>query len=254
MTEQPKVSIITPVYNASKYIVLTMDSVLAQSYDNWEMVMVDDCSSDNSVNIVKSYQAKDSRFRLIELEENSGSGIARNTAIKAAEGRIIAFLDSDDIWHQDKLKLHVQFMLDNDAPFSHTSYGYIDEKGEKIKSTFHVSKKPVTYKMGLKRTEISCLTAMYDTQYVGKRYMSTHRRKQDYALWLDILKNGFHSIPLDKELAYYRQHSGSATSNKTTLIKKHFLFLREQEKLNLFQSLYYTSWWMLNGFIRYYLK
>ena len=144
-------------------------------------------------------------------------------------------------------------MLRRNIGFSHTSYGYLDEKGNVIKSTFHVSKNPVEYKDLLKRTEISCLTAMYDVEIIGKFYMSEHRRKQDYALWLSILKTGAKSFGLDEELAYYRQRNNSATSNKFNLIGKHFSFLRETQEMNTIQAAKYTILWMVNGLVRYYL-
>lgn len=247
-----KVSIITPVFNSSEFIEETMISVINQSYINWEMIFVDDCSSDNSVEIIKEYQKKDDRFKLFLLDKNSGSGVARNKAILEASGEIIAFLDSDDLWVPEKLEKHVSFMIKHDAAFSHTSYGFIDENGNKIKETYHVSDKPVTYKKLLKRTEISCLTAMYDARKTGKQYMPELMRKQDYGLWLTILKLGFNSIPLKEELAFYRQRKNSATSNKFKLILKHFTFLRKNEQLSVLQSIYYTLYWGVNGVIKYY--
>lgn len=248
-----KVSIITPVYNSEEFLSECLDSVLAQSYSNWEMIMVDDCSSDRSIEIIEEYIKRDDRFILFQLESNQGSGIARNKAIKEAKGEIIAFLDSDDIWHPKKLEIHLAFMIEKNAAFSHTSYGYINEEGEKIRDTFHVSAKPVGYKDLLKRTEISCLTAMYNVAQLGKMYMPDLRRKQDYALWLSILKRDMKSYPLDEELAFYRQRENSATSNKFALIGKHFVFLWKYEKLNPFSSFYYTLMWIYNGLIKYYI-
>ncbi|AIM60223.1 hypothetical protein IX49_06700 [Cellulophaga lytica] len=250
----PKVSIITPLYNAQRFVSLAIDSVISQSYTNWEMIIVDDCSSDNSVEIVNKYVNVDSRITLLKLETNSGSGPARNKAIEFASGRIIAFLDSDDIWAPNKLEVHVKFMIENKAAFSHTSYGFIDESGDTVNKTYHVSNHPIDYWDLLKRTEISCLTAMYDTQLIGKRYMPPLRRKQDYGLWLSILKSGVVSIPLDQELAFYRQVKGSATSNKSKLIFKHLVFLYKHQNLNIFQTVYYFSYWAINGFKKYYIN
>lgn len=254
MNKTPLVSIITPVYNTERFVALAMNSVLEQTYQNWEMILVDDCSSDNSVPIIEEFMARDDRFKLIKLKSNSGQGVARNKAIDMAKGPIIAFLDSDDIWLPAKLELHVKFMVENNAAFSHTSYGYIDEVGKVIKSTFHVSKDPVGYRDLLKWTEISCLTAMYDIRHVGKMYMPDLRRKQDYALWLSILKRGFKSLPLDEELAYYRQVKGSVTSNKWKLIIPHWEFLRVREGLSFFESVYYLLCWMLSGIWKYYIR
>jgi teichuronic acid biosynthesis glycosyltransferase TuaG len=248
------VSIITPVYNASEFLEETLLSVISQTYGNWEHLLVDDCSTDHSLDILKQYSIIDNRFKIYENSDNRGSGYTRNRAIEMAMGRYIAFLDSDDLWHPEKLSLHIAFMHQNNSVFSHSSYGYIDENSQKIKNTFHVSRLPVTYYDLLKRTEISCLTAMYDAESIGKFYMSDHQRKQDYALWLSILKVGHRSHGLDEELAYYRQHEGSATSNKFDLLGKHVAFLKETQGFNTPTALYYTAYWLVNGIIRYYLK
>lgn len=249
-----KVSIITPVFNAEKFLKETLQSVLNQTYSDWEMILVDDCSTDGSWSILERFAQSDKRFRIFKSVKNRGSGVARNFAIEKAEGQYIAFLDSDDIWTPNKLTVQVDFMNKNNIAFSHTSYGYINEKGDRIKSTFHVSKHQVSYTDLLMRTEISCLTAIYDCKMIGKYYMTEHRRKQDYALWLNILKSGVKSYPIDQELAFYRQSKTSATHNKTRLIAKHYEFLKETQNFNTFQAIYYTIFWMINGFIRYYLK
>lgn len=249
-----KVSIITPVYNSEKYLEFSINSVLQQTYQNWELRIVDDCSTDNSVEILKKYAELDKRIKPCFLRDNCGAGIARNKAIELAEGKIIAFLDSDDIWLPNKLKTHVTFMSEMKAAFSHTSYGFIDEEGKVVNKTFHVSNKAITYKDLLKRTEISCLTAMYDVDKIGKMYMPDLRVKQDYALWLSILKRGFTSVPLDEELAFYRQRKNSNTNKKSKLIIKHLKFLYNIEKLNLIKTLYYTGWWAVNGLSKYYLS
>src|SRR5690606_3490087 len=157
-------------------------------------------------------------------------------------------------WLPKKLETHVTFMLEMKAAFSHTSYGFIDEEGKIINKTFHVSNKPIGYKDLLKRTEISCLTAMYDVDKIGKMYMPDLRVKQDYALWLSILKRGFTSVPLDEELAFYRQRKNSNTNQKSKLIIKHIKFLYKIEKLNIIETIYYTGWWAVNGLAKYYLS
>jgi teichuronic acid biosynthesis glycosyltransferase TuaG len=247
------VSIITPLFNCEKFIYETIESVISQDYTNWEMIIVDDCSDDKSVEIVRKLISIDDRIQLIINKTNKGSGHSRNLAIKKAKGEFIAFLDSDDIWSPNKLSIHLDFMHKNNSAFSHTSYGYIDEFGNKIMSTFHVSRNPVKYTDLLKRTEISCLTAMYDVRKIGKMYMPDLRRKQDYALWLDILKLDFKSDPLDLELAYYRQRSNSNTSNKFKLIFDHWKFLRLREKIPFIKSFYYLSCWAFGGLRKYYL-
>jgi len=248
------VSIITPLYGSKDFVLKAIQSVQKQTYENWEMLIVDDCSNDGSVEIVENEARNDSRIKLFRNKINIGAGPSRNVAIKAATGKYIAFLDSDDIWHPEKTEKHVAFMQKNNAVFSHTSYGYLDEDDNVIKSTYHVSGSPVSYHALLKRTEISCLTAMYDCEVIGKFYMPDLRRKQDYALWLSILKTGVVSMPLDQELAWYRQRTVSNTSNKFVLIGGHWTFLREHEKLNVFKSFYYLSCWALGGFVKFYVK
>lgn len=248
------VSIITPLFNSERFLSDCVESVLQQTYRNWEMIIVDDCSSDSSYALANQFAEKEPRIRVFQLNTNSGSGVARNKAIKEARGSIIAFLDSDDVWHSQKLSRHLKAMLQAKAAFSHTSYGYMSENGKKLTKKLEVSNDWVDYKGLLKRTEISCLTAMYDVRVVGKVYMPVLRRKQDYALWLEILKRGHMSFPVNECLAWYRQVEGSATSKKSSLIIKHYFFLRQTQSLSRFASLYYTIYWLVNGIIRYYIK
>lgn len=250
---EPLVSIITPVYNSSEFLIETIESVLAQSYINWEHIFVDDCSIDNSVQIIKKYIDKDPRIKLFQLPKNMGAGPSRNFAIKEAKGKYIAFLDSDDYWIPEKLAIQIRYMEDNFIDFSHSSYGYWNTKSEIIRKPFIVSDYPLSYKDLLKRTEISCLTAIYNQETIGKMYMPELRLKQDYALWLSILKKGYKSYPQQEILAYYRQRKGSATNNKFKLIYKHYRFLVDSESLNSFNAIKYTFFWIKNGLVKYYI-
>jgi teichuronic acid biosynthesis glycosyltransferase TuaG len=252
--EQPLVSIVTPVFNSGKFISGTIRSVLNQTYKNWEHILVNDCSTDDSLEIISSFASSDSRFKVFHLEVNSGSGVARNLAIKNASGKYIAFLDSDDTWIPERLEHHIEFMERGGYEFSHSSYGYLNEDGSVIPKIYEVSADPVDYRKLLKRTEISCLTAVYNQEKIGKFYMPDLRRKQDYALWLSILKSGIKSYPFPEVLAYYRQRKGSATSNKFRLILKHYKFLRENEKLVIYSSIKYTFYWAVGGIFKYYFK
>lgn len=251
---QPLVSIITPVYNSAQFLEPTIHSVLAQSYSNWEWVLVDDCSTDGSFELLGAFQARESRVKLFRNSHNLGQGKSRNFAIEKASGDFIAFLDSDDLWKKEKLSVQIDYMLRQQVHFTHTSYGYIDERGNKIKDTFHVSSYPVSYRDLLRRTEISCLTAIYNSKVLGKFFMTEDRIKEDYALWLGILKTGVTSHGLDQELAFYRQHGNSTTSKKHKLILDHYIFLRDNQGLGTFQSLKYTLAWIINGFLRYYIN
>lgn len=247
------VSIITPLFNSENYLKECIDSVLRQTYSKWEMIIVDDFSTDDSYGIAAEYVKIDKRIKLFRLSKNMGAGVARNYAIEKAKGSIIAFLDSDDLWHPKKLELHLAEMERNKAAFSHTSYGYILNDGTVSNKISRVSKELVTYKDLLRYTEISCLTAMYDVRVLGKMYMPNYRKKQDYGLWLNILKTGVHSLPVDIPLAWYRQVKGSSTSKKYKLVFQHYSFLRDSQDLGVFKSVLYTLFWITNGIRKYYI-
>lgn len=249
----PLVSIITPVYNSEKFLKEVSLSVLNQTYSNWEWLVVDDCSKDKSREILKELSDLDDRINIFLLEKNMGSGSARNIAIEAAKGKYIAFLDSDDLWMENKLEKHIDFMKENNAVLSHTAYGFLNEKGDRIMDTYSVGKNPVTYKMLLKKNVIGCLTAIYNQESLGKCYMPDVRLKQDYALWLSILKKGYVSLPLNEELSMYRQVKGSATNNKFKLVFKHYTFLRKYVELSRLEAIKYSIHWGLNGLKKYYL-
>ena len=251
--DEPLVSIITPVFNSEKFLPETIESVLNQTYKNWEHLIIDDSSNDGSWKVIKSFTEKDNRIKAFKLTENSGSGVARNYAISKARGKFIAFLDSDDLWVDNRLQDHIKFMMDGDYVFSHSSYGYIKEDGSLLNKVYQVSGREVDYKSLLKRTEISCLTAIYDQERIGKFFMPDLRRKQDYGLWLSILKAGYKSMPYPEVLAYYRQRKGSVTNKKSRLIIQHYEFLRNNEHLNILKSIKYTLYWGIGGAFKYFL-
>jgi len=210
------VSIITPVFNSQKYISNTIESVLSQTYLQWEHILVDDCSSDNSAALIKSYVARDPRIKYHCLEKNSGAGIARNKAIELAKGNYIAFLDSDDLWHPEKLDMQLLFMQKNGYHFSFTDYDMINENGQKL-SKLMIAKPVLTYKKALFKNPIGCLTAMYDVDFFGKEYMPVIRKRQDYGLWLKLLKKT-DGYGLNECLASYRIGNESISANKIALI------------------------------------
>lgn len=231
------VSIITPVFNSEKYIEACLASVLSQSYDNWEHILVDDCSEDNSPAIIHRYAATDARIKYVRLKKNSGPGISRNKGIELAAGQYIAFLDSDDLWYPEKLEKQLEFMSENNYAFTFTSYDKIDEQGEKT-GEINLAKPRVTYRKALFKNPIGCLTVIYDVNYFGKQYMPEIRKRQDFALWLNLLKktDGF---GLDEVLSSYRERSGSISSNKVGLIRYEWHIYRQQEKLSVVKSLFY---------------
>lgn len=232
------VSIVTPLYNAEKYIEETILSVLNQTYINWEMLIIDDCSSDKGPNIVKKYIKQDKRIKYIKLEENSGAAISRNKAIELAEGEYIAFLDSDDLWKKEKLEKQINFMKENNYAISFTEYEEINENGKKLNILIKSPQKPVTYRSYLLTNPIGCLTGMYSVKKLGKVYMPLLKNREDTGFWLNILKKDV-AYSLKENLADYRVRKGSLSFNKFSLIKFHWNLYREVEKLSLIESLFY---------------
>lgn len=244
------VSIITANYNCEKFIDDTVNSVLSQTYKNWEMIIVDDVSTDKSIEIIQKYVEKDRRIKLIQLEENSGAAVARNRAIEEASGRFIAFLDSDDLWTSNKLEKQLNFMIENKYAFTYTNYDLIDENNIRYGKTFKAQKK-ATYASLLKTCTIGCLTAIYDTKKIGKIYMPLIRRRQDYGLWLRILKVVPKAYCLQESLAIYRRRQNSISSNKKKAALFQWKIYRDVEKLNIFSSSYYFVHYAINGFKKY---
>lgn len=247
MQTKPLVTVITPTYNAERFIGQTIESVLMQSYENWEMIICDDCSTDGTVTIVEEYMKKDSRLKLIKLKENSGAAVTRNTAINEAKGRFIAFLDSDDMWLPQKLEKQVEFMLKKDIAFSFTAYEVINDDGSSTSKVVSVPKE-VDYHYLLKNTIIGCLTVMLDREKLGIIQMPTYRTRQDFALWLSILKKGYKAYGLKECLAKYRKTAGSISRNKVKAAKQNWIIYREHEKLNLFYALWCFINYAWNGY------
>lgn len=226
------VSIITPAWNSSAYIAETIDSVLDQTYGDWEMIVGDDCSNDSTSHIVRGYMALDDRIRLISLEKNVGPAQARNAAIRAARGRYIAFLDSDDLWHPQKLERQLDFMQSHGYAFTFTNYQRI--KGHRA-TPMNVIRVPHTigYSAYLKNTIIGALTVILDRQQTGDFQMPNIRSSHDMALWCEILKRGFRAYGLRETLAYYRVMSGSNTARKVKAACDVWKVYREIEHLKL---------------------
>ena len=181
---QKLISIITPVYNCEKLIKKTIESVLAQSYKNWEMLLVDDCSTDKSAKIIGEYAKKDKRIKYFKLEKNSGAAVARNTALRESKGNFIAYLDADDLWRPNKLSKQLDFMLNNQVAFSCTDYEKIDESGRSLNKIVNMPYK-VDYNLFLRNTIIQTVGVMVDVDKIGKKMlkMPNIRRRQDAATW-----------------------------------------------------------------------
>ena len=236
---QEKVSIVTPAWNSEKYIEATIKSVQAQTYTNWEMIIVDDCSTDKTVEIAQSYAQKDPRIRVILQEKNQGAGAARTKSMKAGTGRFVAYLDADDIWKPQKLEKQVSFMLKNKYAFSCTSYEVIDDNGIPKNKTITMLPK-VNYVGFLTNNLLQTVGIMVDTLSIEKKYlvMPNIRRRQDAATWLQILKAGFECYGMKEVLAEYRRADNSLSSNKFKAVKGIWSLYRDIEKLSLPFSFY----------------
>lgn len=243
------VTIIMPSYDSEKFIIESVESVLAQTYSKWELIIVDDCSPDDSNRIITKYVDNDSRIKLIKLQKNSGPAIARNMAIETANGRYIAFLDSDDVWLPNKLEKQIKFMQDNDLAFTYSSYKLVGEDNEDL--GLFITKDKISYFDMLKTCSVGCLTAIYDTEKIGKQYMPLILKRQDYGLWLKILKLIGKTMGILEPLATYRIRKNSVSSNKVKAAKYQWKIYREIEKLSFLKSLYYFAFYAYNGIIKY---
>ncbi len=234
---QEKVSIITPVYNSEKYLKETIECVINQTYQNWEMILVDDCSKDNSQEIIEAFTKKDERIKYIKLKENSGAAVARNKALEESQGRFIAYLDADDVWKNDKLEKQVEFMKKNKCAFCCTSYEKIDENGNSKNKIVNMPSR-INYNKFLRNTIIQTVGVMVDTKITGKELliMPNIRRRQDAATWCQLLKNNYDCIGMPDVLSYYRVVSNSLSSNKLKAVKGTWYLYRKIEKLSLIKS------------------
>jgi UDP-glucose 4-epimerase len=231
------VSIITPMFNSANFIEETIVSVINQTYTNWEMIIVDDGSNDESVEIVKKYQLKDSRIRLIINDRNSGVAKSRNIAIKASKGRYIAFLDSDDLWYKDKLNKQIDFMKSNNYGFTFTTYDVFFDGDSKVVNTYH-SVESLNYTEYAQNTIIGCLTVMFDQNIVGT-VIGQNGTLEDVKTWFSYLKQGHKAYGLDISLAKYRIRRGSVSNNKIKNSIEYWKCLYMHEKVGLFTSIYY---------------
>lgn len=236
---QDKVSIITPSWNSEKYIAETIKSVQNQTYQNWEMIIVDDCSTDHTVEIVEAIAKEDPRIRIIRQSVNGGAAKARNRSLDDATGRYIAYLDADDIWKPYKLEKQVAFMKSKSCGFSCASYEVIDDVGKPLNKQVHMLPE-VDYVGFLTNNLLQTVGIMVDTEVVDKSYleMPDIRRRQDAATWLQVLKAGYKCYGLDEVLAEYRRAAGSLSSNKMKAVKGVWRLYRDIEHLSLPFSCY----------------
>ena len=245
------VSFITPSYNSAKFVSETILSVQAQTISDWELVIVNDGSTDNSPNIINSFAKNDHRIRIIN-QNNSGSAAARNNALRNATGRYICFLDADDILAPNFISSQLNYIRTNNAALVFASYNRIDVSGKIILRPFIVPSK-VDYNGLLKTCSISCLTAMYDREKVGEHYFNEDLRsmRDDYVFWLSMLKKINIAYGNKEILGSYRIMTQSTTGNKRKVIKPQFDVYYKIEKLGIIKSLYYMLCWAMNSVLKY---
>ncbi|MGI1804686.1 glycosyltransferase family 2 protein [Exiguobacterium sp. TDN 0502] len=245
MKNSTLVSIIIPAYNCESYIEETLDSILQQTYTDWEAIIINDSSTDNTLKIINEYINKDHRFKVIDLVTNQGAAKARNAGIKLSTGRFLAFLDSDDTWEVKKLESQIKFMLDNEYSFSSTSYKKIDENGTDLNKVIKV-KFQKDYKDLLKNCPGNS-TVMIDLNKVEKVYGYDLKKRNDYVLWLKVIKKVKNLYGLDEVLASHRIRDNSISSNKFSLLKYHWYIYLNIEKLSFFKSLLLMIYWILKS-------
>lgn len=242
------VSIIMPSYNTAKYIAETVQSVLAQTYQDWELIIVDDCSTDDTDEVIKPFLC-DSRIRYFKNEKNSGAAVSRNRALREAKGKWIAFLDSDDLWLPEKLEKQIAFMEENGYHFSYTDYMEIDEaskpNGKKV-----TGPKRITRAGMFNYCWPGCLTVMYDAETVGLIQIADIKKNNDYAMWLKACKKADCYL-LGESLAKYRKRTGSISNHGyMKLVKWHYKLFREAENQNPVSSIVLTMRNLFFGVIK----
>lgn len=245
-----KVSIIMPTYNSEMFIRETICSVLNQTYHDFELLICDDCSNDNTTKILNNFKKSDNRIKVFLNKTNLGPAVARNVCIKNATGRYIAFLDSDDIWNVNKLSVQINFMRNHNVAFTYSPFDIINESGNFVKHV--IVPDSINYTGLLKSQVIGCLTAVYDTNYFDKVYMPEIKRRQDFALWLKLLKLVPNAYSVSQSLCSYRVSSHSLSSNKFKAIFYTWLVYYKIEKINIFFCVFYFSSYLVHSFKRYF--
>ncbi|WP_336066715.1 glycosyltransferase family 2 protein [Mesoflavibacter sp. CH_XMU1404-2] len=235
---QPLVSIITPMYNSEKFILKTINSVVNQTYSNWELLLIDDGSTDNTIQIVEGFKQKYTNIKLLQNQTNLGASKSRNKGILEAKGDYIAFLDADDLWKPNKLDLQIQFMQTHNCYVSFSSYEQIDESGKPLYKLVQALPK-LTYNKYLKTNYIGNLTGMYNAKTLGKITSPDLRKRQDWLLWLAaIKKSGKPALGMQESLAYYRVRDNSISSNKIEMLKYNYLVYKKGLGFSTIKSLY----------------
>ena len=240
------VSVIMPCYNMEKYISDAILSVRQQTYPHWELLIVDDASTDNTVNVIESHSQQDDRIRYTVKDHHSGIADSRNLCLTMAQGRYLAFLDADDIWLPTKLERQLAFMTEKNIGFSYSSYNCIDENGQPLKKSVKATGN-LDYEAYLRNTIIGCSTVMVDKDVVGDVVVPLFRTSEDTATWLDILKQGHLAYAIDEPLVSYRIRRNSASSNKFKASFDLWTVYRQHEKLSWPKAVRYFMSYAFNA-------
>ncbi|HIF9528296.1 glycosyltransferase family 2 protein [Photobacterium damselae] len=243
------ISIILPVYNSKSFIDDTINSVINQTYIFWELILVDDRSTDGTFDYIKDKYSNNDKIRIYQNDKNSGAGFTRNKGISEAKYSYIAFIDADDIWLPDKLSIQIEYMKKNNYPIVHTSYSFIDSENKKISGSVIASKK-VTLDSYMKNTEIGMSTSLINRDVVGDFKLDLIRTRQDTKLWLNLLGKGFNSYGIEEKLVKYRIRNGQISANKFKVAYMTFKVFMSVTSIPLYRKLYNYSFYAFNGVVK----
>ncbi|TAE95096.1 MAG: glycosyltransferase family 2 protein [Runella slithyformis] len=247
------ISIIVPVYNCQYFLSATIESVIAQTYKNWELFIIDDCSLDNSFEIAISYQLKDERIKVLKNKSNSGQAFTRNQGLDVANGRFIAFLDSDDLWHPQKLEIHLKESLDKRLAFSYSDFELIDERSNSMKIRM-IPSNNLSFQKFLKYNPVGCLTIFYDKEQAnGLRFVEdkAYQSLEDNIFCAELFKQEIRYAKISIVLAYYRIRGNSSSARKITMLQKRVQMLRNYYKISAFGRIWYLGNYVFRNLIKY---
>ena len=242
------VSIITPCYNSEQFIVETYQSIFNQTYKNWEWIIVDDCSKDNSVELIKSFN--DDRVKLFVQDNNQGAAVARNKALDIAKGKYITFIDSDDLWLPNFLETTINYLENNNENLVYTSYKRVDENLNFALNDFIAIDK-INRNRILYNCPIPMLTSVYNASEIGIVKFPDVELREDHAMWIDLLERTKYARAIKESLAIYRMRENSVSRNKWNIAIKQYNVYKKYLRMNIIQSSYYTFFWALNGLKKY---
>lgn len=242
----PLISIIMPVYNSRKYVDKTILSVIRQTLTFWELIIVDDCSIDDTYGYLLKEYASNSKIKVLKNTVNSGAGVTRNLGLENASGQLIAFLDADDLWLPQKLEKQLAFMTANNSAIVHTSYSFIDERGDNIPGRVDVSEK-VNLRSYMRNTEIGMSTSLINKDIVGEFRLQSMRTRQDTQLWLELLSKGYIANGLNEDLVFYRVRKGQISGNKVIIAWRTLKLYLSITEISLAERLINYCYYAFNG-------